>query len=56
MRVEALDTSILVSLFYDKCGLLTFNIKDLRRQAVMPVAQFGKAWAVTFRFKPFPVA
>jgi len=24
MRVEALDTSILVSLFYDKCGLLTF--------------------------------
>lgn len=22
----------------------------------MPVAQFGKTWAVTFRFKPFPVA
>ena len=23
---------------------------------MVPVAQFGKTWAVTFRFKPFPVA
>lgn len=37
-------------------GRLAFNIKELRGQAVMPVAQFGKAWAVTFRFKPLPVA
>lgn len=35
---------------------LAFNIKDLGRKAMMPFAQFGKTWAVTFRFKPFPVA
>lgn len=37
-------------------SLLAFNIKDLGRKAMVPVAQFGKTWAVTFRFKPFPVA
>ena len=37
-------------------SFLAFNIKDLGRKAMVPVAQFGKTWAVTFRFKPFPVA
>lgn len=35
-------------------GHLAFNVKDLCRKAMMPLAQFGKAWAVTFRFKLFP--
>lgn len=35
-------------------SLLAFNVKDLGREAMVPVAQLGKTWAVTFRFKPFP--
>lgn len=51
---ELLSSSSLAPFPPFQISNITLNIKDLRRQAIVPGFQFSKTWAFYFRFKLFP--